>query len=97
VAHETIKTRGLDVELARLLASGIISTSCLLLPPRLWHCTPIRRLCIARCCMAATALPDLYQLRIRLCGVSPLIWCRLLVRSDTSIAELHNLHRTFER
>jgi hypothetical protein len=41
--------------------------------------------------MAASALPDVYQLRIRLCGVSPLIWRRLLVRSDTSIAELHHL------
>jgi len=41
--------------------------------------------------MATTALPDVYQLRIRLCGVSPLIWRRLLVRSDTSIADLHHL------
>ncbi len=41
--------------------------------------------------MAAPALPDVYQLRIRLCGVSPLIWRRFLVRSDTSIAELHLL------
>jgi len=41
--------------------------------------------------MAASALPDVYQLRIRLCGVSPLIWRRFLVRSDTSIAELHHL------
>jgi hypothetical protein len=41
--------------------------------------------------MAMPALPDVYQLRIRLCGVSPLIWRRLLVRSDTSIAELHHL------
>jgi hypothetical protein len=41
--------------------------------------------------MAASTLPDVYQLRIRLCGVSPLIWRRLLVRSDSSIAELHHL------
>jgi hypothetical protein len=27
--------------------------------------------------MAASALPDVYQLRIRLCGISPLIWRRL--------------------
>ncbi len=41
--------------------------------------------------MAASAFPDVYQFRIRLCGVSPLIWRRLLVRSDTSIAFLHHL------
>jgi hypothetical protein len=41
--------------------------------------------------MATSALPDVYQLRIRLCRISPLIWRRLLVRSDTSIAELHYL------
>lgn len=41
--------------------------------------------------MAASVLPDVYQFRIRLCGISPLIWRRLLIRSDTSIAELHHL------
>lgn len=41
--------------------------------------------------MAVSPLPDVYQLRIRLCRISPLIWRRLLVRSDTSIAELHCL------
>src|SRR2546429_4515735 len=33
--------------------------------------------------------PFVYQLRVVLRGVSPLIWRRLLVRSDSSIAELH--------
>lgn len=41
--------------------------------------------------MVASSLLDVYQLRIRLCGVSPLIWRRFLVRSDTSITELHQL------
>ena len=34
-------------------------------------------------------MPNLYQLRVVLRNVSPLIWRRLLVRSDTSIAQLH--------
>ena len=34
-------------------------------------------------------MPDLYQLRVVLRNVSPLIWRRLVVRSDTSIAQLH--------
>src|SRR5437667_10062569 len=33
--------------------------------------------------------PMVYQLRIVLRGVSPLIWRRLLVRSDSTIADLH--------
>ena len=33
--------------------------------------------------------PLVYQLRVVLRGVSPLIWRRLLVRSDSSIADLH--------
>ena len=33
--------------------------------------------------------PDIYQLRIVLRGISPLIWRRLLVRSDTTLAQLH--------
>jgi len=41
--------------------------------------------------MSIAALPEVYQLRIRLCAISPLIWRRLLVRSDTSIADLHHL------
>ncbi|MCG8352174.1 MAG: plasmid pRiA4b ORF-3 family protein [Chloroflexales bacterium] len=40
--------------------------------------------------MSFAALPEVYQLRIRLCAISPLIWRRLLVRSDTSIAALHH-------
>ena len=30
--------------------------------------------------------PDVYQLRIVLRGISPLIWRRLLVRGDTTLA-----------
>jgi Plasmid pRiA4b ORF-3-like protein len=33
--------------------------------------------------------PVVYQLRLVLRGVSPLIWRRLLVRSDSTIADLH--------
>jgi hypothetical protein len=36
-----------------------------------------------------TAEPVAYQLRVVLRGVSPLIWRRLLVRSDSTIADLH--------
>jgi hypothetical protein len=32
---------------------------------------------------------DIYQLRIVLRGISPLIWRRLLVRSDTTLTQLH--------
>ncbi len=32
----------------------------------------------------------IYQFRIVLCGVSPLVWRRLLVTSETSLAELHH-------
>jgi hypothetical protein len=32
--------------------------------------------------------PLVYQLRVVLRGISPLIWRRLLVRSDSSIADL---------
>lgn len=32
-----------------------------------------------------------YQLRVVLRGVSPLVWRRLLVRSDASVAELHEV------
>jgi hypothetical protein len=35
------------------------------------------------------AHPDIYQLRIVLRGISPLIWRRLLVRSDITLAQLH--------
>jgi hypothetical protein len=30
--------------------------------------------------------PAIYQLRVVLCGVSPLVWRRLLVISETSLA-----------
>src|SRR5580704_691435 len=33
----------------------------------------------------------IYQLRVVLCGVSPLVWRRLLVVITTSIAELHEI------
>jgi hypothetical protein len=36
-----------------------------------------------------TSSLSVYQLRVVLRGVSPLIWRRLLVRSDSSIADLH--------
>ena len=33
--------------------------------------------------------PQIYQLRVVLRGISPLIWRRLLVRSDSTVAQLH--------
>ena len=33
--------------------------------------------------------PNIYQLRVVLLGISPIIWRRLLVRSDSTIADLH--------
>ncbi len=36
-------------------------------------------------------LPSIYQLRIVLRGISPLIWRRLLVYSDTTLAQLHDI------
>jgi hypothetical protein len=33
----------------------------------------------------------IYQLRVVLCGVSLLVWRRLLVVSGTSLAELHDI------
>ena len=38
---------------------------------------------------AEGALPNVYQLRIVLRGISPLIWRRLLVHAEDSIADLH--------
>jgi Plasmid pRiA4b ORF-3-like protein len=32
-----------------------------------------------------------YQLKVALRGISPLIWRRLLVRAETSVAELHHI------
>ena len=39
--------------------------------------------------MQPAPLPSVYQLRVVVHGVSPLIWRRLLVRADTTIAGLH--------
>jgi hypothetical protein len=36
-------------------------------------------------------MAELYQLRVVLCGVSPLVWWRLLIASETSIAQLHEI------
>lgn len=33
----------------------------------------------------------IYQLRVVRCGVSPLVWRRLLVASETSLGELHEI------
>jgi len=42
--------------------------------------------------MTTTApLLSIYQLRIVLRGISPLIWRRVLVRSETTLAQLHKL------
>lgn len=40
---------------------------------------------------ASSALPSIYQLRVVLRGISPFIWRRLLVRSDTTLAHLHTI------
>jgi hypothetical protein len=37
----------------------------------------------------ATPQPEVYQLRVRLQEISPMIWRRLLVRSDQTLADLH--------
>jgi hypothetical protein len=42
----------------------------------------------------STATPTVYQLRAVLHGVSPLIWRRLLIPADTSIADLHTIMQT---
>ncbi len=39
--------------------------------------------------MTESAAPIVYQLRVVLRGISPLIWRCLLVRSDSTIADLH--------
>ena len=43
--------------------------------------------------MGANAKPgnDIYQLRAVLRGISPLVWRRLLVRADSSVADLHEV------
>ncbi len=42
----------------------------------------------------ATTTAAVFQLRVVLRGVSPLIWRRLLVPADTTIAELHTILQT---
>lgn len=39
--------------------------------------------------MSARAEPVVYQLKIVLQGISPMIWRRLLVKSDSTIEDLH--------
>src|SRR5258708_27086728 len=39
--------------------------------------------------LSTSSEPSVYQLRVVLRAVSPLIWRRVLVRSDTTIADLH--------
>jgi hypothetical protein len=41
--------------------------------------------------MSTVVFSEVGELRIRLCAISQLIWRRLLIRSDTSIADLHHL------
>ena len=43
--------------------------------------------------MSETSVSSLaiYQLRVVLCGVSPLVWRRLLVVNETSLGELHKI------
>jgi Plasmid pRiA4b ORF-3-like protein len=43
---------------------------------------------------ASVSSPAIYQLRVVLCGVSPLVWRRLLVLSETGLAELHDVLQT---
>jgi Plasmid pRiA4b ORF-3-like protein len=37
----------------------------------------------------STTCPGIYQFRVVLCGVSPLVWRQLLMASETTLAELH--------
>ena len=43
---------------------------------------------------STTAIATVYQLRVVVHGVSPLIWRRLLVPAETSIADLHTVLQT---
>jgi hypothetical protein len=43
---------------------------------------------------STTAITTVYQLRVVVHGVSPLIWRRLLVPAESSIAELHTILQT---
>ena len=40
-------------------------------------------------CLSTSSEPSVYQLRVVLRAVSPLIWRRVLIRSDATIADLH--------
>jgi len=42
----------------------------------------------------STPAPSVYQLRVVVRGVSPLIWRRLLIPADTAVAELHAVLQT---
>ncbi len=39
--------------------------------------------------MSETPMPVIYQLKVLLLGISPMIWRRIGVRSDSTIADLH--------
>lgn len=39
--------------------------------------------------MSELKLAPIYQLKVWLQGISPMVWRRLLVRSDSTIADLH--------
>jgi Plasmid pRiA4b ORF-3-like protein len=41
------------------------------------------------CCMPGPEMLCVYQFKVVLRGISPMIWRRLLLRSDHSIADLH--------
>jgi hypothetical protein len=41
--------------------------------------------------MSPTEPTDIYQLRVFVKGISPMVWRRILVRSDTTIADLHEI------
>jgi pRiA4b ORF-3-like protein len=41
--------------------------------------------------MLTTTDVCIYQLKVVLLGISPMIWRRLLVRSDHTIADLHHI------
>jgi hypothetical protein len=46
--------------------------------------------------LASTSLVEVYQLRVWIREISPQIWRRLLVRNDSTIADLHsNLQISF--
>src|SRR6266540_1854620 len=38
--------------------------------------------------------PNIYQLKVVLLGISPIIWRRLLVKSDSTIADLHDTYKS---